>query len=231
MRALRSLGFDRLRFHDTRHTHATILLKKGVAPHVVSKRLGHASVGAMRRAANRLPEHPRVRAHPEKRYYPRIVGKGVHMADLEWDESLETGDPLVDQQHRNIHSLVDYVEAARDRPEELMRVLDRLMEHVECHFATEEALMERTGYVGKDAEEHIAEHRELTEGARDTVLQFRRGELNSMEPVVAFLRTWLSDHVHERDRKFIEFVREQGGAAILPEPWASNPPTLGGWIA
>lgn len=39
-----SLGFDRLRFHDTRHTHATILLKTGVPPHVVSKRLGHASV-------------------------------------------------------------------------------------------------------------------------------------------------------------------------------------------
>ena len=37
-------GFDRLRFHDTRHTHATILLKTSVPPHVVSKRLGHASV-------------------------------------------------------------------------------------------------------------------------------------------------------------------------------------------
>jgi Phage integrase family len=31
-----SLGFDRLRFHDSRHTHATILLKTGVPPHVVS---------------------------------------------------------------------------------------------------------------------------------------------------------------------------------------------------
>ncbi|MDY0340623.1 MAG: tyrosine-type recombinase/integrase [Coriobacteriia bacterium] len=39
-----SLGFDRLRFHDCRHTHATILPKTGVAPHVVSQRLGHASV-------------------------------------------------------------------------------------------------------------------------------------------------------------------------------------------
>lgn len=40
----RAQGFETLRFHDTRHTHATILLKTGVAPHVVSKRLGHASV-------------------------------------------------------------------------------------------------------------------------------------------------------------------------------------------
>lgn len=39
-----SSGLSGLRFHDLRHTHATILLKTGVPPHVVSKRLGHASV-------------------------------------------------------------------------------------------------------------------------------------------------------------------------------------------
>lgn len=40
----RSLGFDTIRFHDTRHTHATLLLKAGVPPHVVSERLGHSTV-------------------------------------------------------------------------------------------------------------------------------------------------------------------------------------------
>lgn len=40
----RAAGLDGLRFHDCRHTHATILLKTGVPPHVVSQRLGHASV-------------------------------------------------------------------------------------------------------------------------------------------------------------------------------------------
>jgi integrase len=32
-----------IRFHDLRHTHATLLLKAGVPPHVVAQRLGHAS--------------------------------------------------------------------------------------------------------------------------------------------------------------------------------------------
>lgn len=40
----RSLGFDTMRYHDTRHTHATLLLKAGVPPHVVSERLGHSTV-------------------------------------------------------------------------------------------------------------------------------------------------------------------------------------------
>ncbi len=153
------------------------------------------------------------------------------MSGLTWDESMATGDPLVDQQHQNIHELVDYVEAMRDRPELLMQVLDRLMEHVDCHFTTEETLMEKTGYTGEEEAEHIAEHRKLTQDARDAVLKFRTGELTRMEPVVEFLRTWLADHVHNRDKKFIDYVRARGGMAVVPEPWAAKPLEVGEWVA
>jgi integrase len=34
-----------LRFHDLRHSHATLLLKRGVLPKVVSERLGHSTIG------------------------------------------------------------------------------------------------------------------------------------------------------------------------------------------
>ena len=33
-----------IRLHDLRHTHATLMLKQGVHPKVVSERLGHSSV-------------------------------------------------------------------------------------------------------------------------------------------------------------------------------------------
>ena len=41
----RQLGFQRVRLHDLRHTHATMMLKQKVNPKVVSERLGHSSVG------------------------------------------------------------------------------------------------------------------------------------------------------------------------------------------
>jgi len=42
----RQLGLPRpIRFHDLRHTHATLLLMNGIHPKVVSERLGHSSVG------------------------------------------------------------------------------------------------------------------------------------------------------------------------------------------
>lgn len=37
-------GFNKIRFHDIRHTHASILFYMGVDIHVVAQRLGHASV-------------------------------------------------------------------------------------------------------------------------------------------------------------------------------------------
>ncbi|WP_342042830.1 site-specific integrase [Bacillus sp. OTU2372] len=38
-------GLPYIRFHDLRHTHATLLLKQGVHPKVVSERLGHSTIG------------------------------------------------------------------------------------------------------------------------------------------------------------------------------------------
>jgi len=46
-RCVRTLGTDalpRIRLHDLRHTHATLLLRDRESPNVVSERLGHASV-------------------------------------------------------------------------------------------------------------------------------------------------------------------------------------------
>ena len=42
-RLVRTSAFRRIRLHDLRHTHATILLKAGVPVKVVSERLGHSN--------------------------------------------------------------------------------------------------------------------------------------------------------------------------------------------
>jgi len=38
-------GLPHIRLHDLRHTHATLMLKAGVHPKIVSERLGHANIG------------------------------------------------------------------------------------------------------------------------------------------------------------------------------------------
>jgi integrase len=42
---LKRVGLPHIRFHDLRHTAATLLLGRGVIPKIVSEMLGQASVG------------------------------------------------------------------------------------------------------------------------------------------------------------------------------------------
>jgi len=43
-RVIASAGLSHIRFHDLRHTHATLMLKAGVHPKIVQERLGHGSI-------------------------------------------------------------------------------------------------------------------------------------------------------------------------------------------
>jgi integrase len=40
----REIGLPEIRFHDLRHTHATLLLAAGVHPKIVQERLGHSQI-------------------------------------------------------------------------------------------------------------------------------------------------------------------------------------------
>lgn len=42
---LKSAGLPHMRFHDLRHTSASLLLESNVHPKVVSERLGHSQIG------------------------------------------------------------------------------------------------------------------------------------------------------------------------------------------
>ncbi|MDD2568689.1 MAG: site-specific integrase, partial [Clostridia bacterium] len=44
-RALQEAGLPNIRFHDLRHTNATLLLKQGVQIKTISSMLGHSSIG------------------------------------------------------------------------------------------------------------------------------------------------------------------------------------------
>jgi integrase len=44
-RIIKKAKLNHVRVHDLRHTHATLMLKAGVHPKIVSERLGHANIG------------------------------------------------------------------------------------------------------------------------------------------------------------------------------------------
>jgi hemerythrin len=133
------------------------------------------------------------------------------MNPIGWDPSLETGDALVDGQHRGIVDFANEVAALEtDDVVVMLGVVDRLMEHVDTHFAAEEDLRTRGGYPRAAADEHKAQHRMLKDKARAATLGFRSSWNTTREPFVEFLSTWLLDHIEHEDRRLIEYLRTHG---------------------
>jgi integrase len=44
MKLARRCGLSGVRLHDARHTHASLMLRQGISPKVISERLGHAGI-------------------------------------------------------------------------------------------------------------------------------------------------------------------------------------------
>jgi hemerythrin len=151
---------------------------------------------------------------------PRLKARGRRPVDrIEWDESLETGDAVLDLQHRTIHTIFNQLRETEDDPAEVLGVLDFLTQHVIAHFVTEEDLMPREEFPPHLAAVHIAEHRTLTDSVRRHVIEFRAGELTSTVPLLELLHAWLVTHVHDCDRLLVEHIRNRGVSAELADVW------------
>jgi len=133
-----------------------------------------------------------------------------------WDESLETGNELIDRQHREVVDLLDELRAAEAAPEtEVLRVLDKMMEFTLFHFAAEEKLMTQVGYPADPSVEMVQQHREFTDYARLRVLEFRRGEMACVLPLHAFLDEWLKIHEFGMDRLLADWIRARSSTPAI----------------
>ena len=72
------LGLEGLRFHDLRHTSATLALEAGVHPKVVQERLGHANIGVtLDTYSHVLPNMQRAAAETLDAMVPRPRERGA----------------------------------------------------------------------------------------------------------------------------------------------------------
>lgn len=150
------------------------------------------------------------------------VGGRRRVDRIEWDATLETGDAVVDFQHRAIHDLFNELCDAGDDPSRILGVLDFLTLHVNAHFATEEDLMPREHFPPQLADAHRAEHKVLTDGVREQVMAYREGRLTGTEPLLEFMHTWLESHVRDCDRVLIDHIRLRGVSAEMPREWPAT---------
>jgi hemerythrin len=128
---------------------------------------------------------------------------------ISWDRSLETGDPEIDEQHRELFARIDSLLAAthdRRARAEVGRLLTYLGDYVVSHFEAEERIMAESGY--PELAPHRAEHqRFVAEYAR--LFQDYRADGPGPTFVIKFgnrVTSWLCEHICRTDRQLADYL-------------------------
>lgn len=142
------------------------------------------------------------------------------MPYMEWQAALETGQAQIDEEHRALVAALNRLHAAADRDRaEVERALAFLRDYTVTHFAAEEELMLRHRYPGTAA--HFAAHADLVLRLSDLLAEHRAvrqepgkgaGE-GALAGVLAFLESWLVEHILRQDQDLGSFLQQRGVGA------------------
>ena len=145
--------------------------------------------------------------------------------EFKWDQSLATGNNVIDWQHQELLRRMEKLVAAAKRgdgKEAITKTITFLENYVIQHFNAEEQIQIDNSYPGYDS--HKREHQEFlititklknefeTEGASETMLV----------KSIATIGNWIFDHVKKSDKALAEYLRGCAKAGTLSETVSSK---------
>ena len=125
-----------------------------------------------------------------------------------WDESLETGNAVIDSQHRQLIHLVDALK--EPHTDNIFSILNEVMDFTNIHFLSEEELMDEVNYPPDAAREMIYQHMDFKAYARLRILEFRHTRPFDIMPFQSFTENFLKVHEFGRDRQLADWIKQQG---------------------
>ncbi len=139
-------------------------------------------------------------------------GIGELQHAMEWSDTFDTGNEVVDSQHRNL--LVNINALAKslqdDDMDAVSEVLEFLVQYTVEHFSTERALMEEYDY--PFTKMHLDEHHKFVkrvEELKEELLSASQDKLYSLFRINLFLYDWLISHSTRVDKHLMTYIAEQ----------------------
>ena len=125
---------------------------------------------------------------------------------ISWTVDLDTGIPLIDQQHRRIVDFINHLEVAKNAgdKEAVKQIVYDCVDYTLSHFAFEESLQEEAGYA------YCKPHKKVHELFARKVSEYQeRMDLGDdvAEELHATLARWLVNHIKRDDADYVESVR------------------------
>lgn len=134
------------------------------------------------------------------------------METVVWSEEFSVDIKEIDAQHKYFIRFLKEAYAKMDqmlKPGELHPLLDRLSEHADEHFATEEKYFNKFNY--KYGPFHTKLHNEI----KEEIVEFKKRHKSDASSGIAielvdFLEEWLLVHILKHDKQYMDVFHEHG---------------------
>lgn len=140
------------------------------------------------------------------------------LVQLQWQEAYESGQPLIDREHRELFQRANALLAlscqASRSSEDWKQALDELLSHIVQHFGDEESLLAQWQYAGLEG--HRRAHQALLARARELRARAETGLVTLGELVDFIAIDIVANHLLKSDRQFFSIFRSGRIAARVP---------------
>lgn len=130
---------------------------------------------------------------------------------VKWSEDFACGIKIIDEQHKGLLDLINdlFSHASGNDEEEqeyFKTVVEKAVDYVRVHFATEEKIMKQTQFVG--FEEHKKAHETFIVAVLDNARVFQKEKKINLEEFARFLKEWVLTHVAIQDKQYFSHFRK-----------------------
>lgn len=135
----------------------------------------------------------------------------VQAAQIKWLAQWETGNSLIDEQHKKAVALSNSLIAAsmtpEAEPEKVLMWLNRLLDSLITHFESEEKILKETGY--PEAEDHAARHRQLLQQTDQLKTSYLKQEIKDSVFFLFVVNDVVMEHMIKEDRLFFPYIKHK----------------------
>ena len=131
--------------------------------------------------------------------------------EIIWKEKYRIGVDVIDEQHKEFIEILGELLVACEGPrveEDIKKLIERLQDYANKHFAFEERYMREFGY--EEVENHTKEHFLFKQRIQDIKEKYEKGDHILQYDIFDLMQSWLKDHVTGEDKKFASCFREHG---------------------
>ena len=150
-----------------------------------------------------------------------------------WNKNFETGIPLIDEQHKQLVSLLNKLATSlvRGNSIEINGVFDNLTKYAEFHFESEEEIWAE--YFGSDS--WLSSHQISHSSFLPKVMALKEQEIRKpqteiIESIMLFLIRWLAFHIMDNDKRMALLVHNINKGLSFEEAKAAADKKMNGSI-